>query len=828
VRVPLSWLREFAPLEGDASALAETLDDLGLVVEEIVHVGEGLDDVVVARVEEIAAIPGADRIRRVVVDAGTGPVEVVCGAWNFAEGDLVPLAPVGAVLPGGFEIARRKMKGVESNGMLCSPSELALSDDHRGILVLGSAADGGPSPGTALAEALGIERDVVFDLAVEANRPDAWSVAGVARDLAARLQVPFVIPDPPEAAVEAPGAGDRAATVEVVDLDLCPRFTARVLQGVTVGTSPRWLARRLTLAGMRPLNSVVDASNYVMLELGQPTHPYDLDRLAGNGLRVRAARPGEPVVTLDGVERRMAERAVGVGDDRRDCLICDGADHPVGIGGIMGGRGTEIDASTATVLLEAAYFTPMAIARTSKRLGLRTEASARFERGCDPEGIDRAACRFVELLGHSAGAGRQVGDVVDVRGDVPRPARVVVRTTRVNALLGTDLDARAVTALLEPIGFACEDRGDGTVAVTVPTFRPDTDREVDVVEEVARHFGYSRIARHRPHAPQVGALTGYQRQRRFVREVLAGIGAHEVWTASLLAPGDHERTGRQAGITVANPLVDDESVLRRSLLPGMLGALAANAARRQGELRLFEIGHVFPPPDPGRVDEALSGRRLAVVDEREMLGVLLAWAGDDALDASATWSLVEEALGVVGVGLDEMPSGEADETLAGLHPTRRARLVGGAGAFGVVGEVDPAVLEAFGLEAFGVDGAGRRVGFVELDLEVLLTAVERRSPFVRELSRFPSADVDLAFVVADDVASADVADTLRRAGGELLEWVRLFDVYRGEGLPAGTRSLAYRLRFLAPDRTLDERELQGLRTRCIEQVTQDHGGVLRA
>jgi phenylalanyl-tRNA synthetase beta chain len=537
---------------------------------------------------------------------------------------------------------------------------------------------------------------------------------------------------------------------------------------------------------------------------------------------VRAAREGETVVTLDGMERRMGARSVGGGDDRRDCLICDAEDRPVGIGGIMGGRGTEIGPSTTRVLLEAAYFAPMAIARTSKRLGLRTEASARFERGCDPAGIDRAARRLVQLLAEGSGTPSQVGGAEDVRGDVPGPTPVVVRTARVNALLGTDLEAGAITALLEPIGFACTERVDGTLEVVVPTFRPDTNREVDVVEEVARHHGYSRIPRRRPHAPQVGALTPYQRERRFVRQVLAGIGAHEVWTASLLAPGDHERAGRAPGITVANPLVDDESVLRRSLLPGMLRALATNAARRQGELRFFEIGHVFPPPEPARVERAISDRRTSVVDEREMLGVLLALPDDDARAASCAWDLLAEALGVEGVHLEAPSADTGQDRVAGLHPTRRAVLVSGSEVVGAAGEVDPAVLDAFEL-----DSRARRVGFVELDLETLLTVVPRRSRLAPELSRFPSADLDLAFVVGDEIAAAAVAASIERAGGELLEWVRLFDVYRGEGLAQGTRSLAFRLRFQAADHTLDERELQALRTRCIEQVAADHDGVLR-
>lgn len=824
MRVPLSWLRDFAPITGDDALLTDALNELGLVVEEVVKVGEGLADVVVARVDEITAIAGADKIRRVVVDAGAGPVEVVCGAWNFAEGDLVPLAPVGAVLPGGFEIGRRKMKGVVSNGMLCSPRELDLAEDHQGILVLGRQGADGIEPGTALVEALGIERDLVFDLSVEANRPDAWSIAGVARDLAARLGVPFALPEAPEPTTSGePVAG--LATVEVVDRDLCPRFTARVLHGVVVGPSPAWVARRLTLAGMRPINNVVDASNYVMLELGQPTHPYDLDLLPGAGLRIRAARPGESLVTLDGVERRFGERSVGVGDDRRDCLICDAQDAPVGIGGVMGGASSEIGPGTSRVLLEAAYFTPMAVARTSKRLGLRSEASARFERGCDPHGIDRAARRLVEILAETSGGSLRAAEgVLDVRGEVPGPRPVRVRVARVNAVLGTTLDAGAVSGLLEPIGFESRPDGDEALVVTVPTFRPDTEREIDVVEEVARLHGYSRIPRRRPFAAQVGALSAYQRERRTVRQVVAGLGAHEAWTTSLLEPGEHERAGLgTGGITVANPL-GDESVLRRSLLPGMLRALAFNAARRQGELRLFEIGHVFPPPAPARVDAALRREAESVVDEREVLAVALSEAADDGRAASAAWYVLADALGLCDVALLTIGEGSvAAGAGAGLHPTRRARLVAGEGLeLGVVGEVDPEVLGAF-----GIDPERQRVGWLEVDLGLLLGAAPRRSVLARPVSRYPSSDIDLAFVVGDEVPAAAVGATLEGAGGELLESVRLFDVYRGAGVPSGTRSLAYRLRFCALDRTLTDAEVGTLRARCIDAVSSEHGGILR-
>ncbi|HXQ75085.1 MAG TPA: phenylalanine--tRNA ligase subunit beta [Acidimicrobiales bacterium] len=828
MRVPLSWIRDFAPFEGDPSTLAETLDDLGLVVEGVAHVGKGLEDVVVARVLEIAAIPGADKIRQVTVEAGAGPLSIVCGAWNFAVGDLVPLAPVGAVLPGDFEITTRKMKGVTSNGMLCSGRELELTDDHDGILIIGA----GPSPGERFVDALGIVPDVVFDIAVEANRPDAWCMAGVARDLAARLRLPFAVPEPPDPPAppdpSVPGSAPTPlVSVVVVDDDLCPRFTARVLTGIEVRPSPAWMARRLTLAGMRPINNVVDASNYVMLELGQPTHPYDLDRVAGHGLRVRAAHTGETVTTLDGVERRLGDRAIVPSDDRRDCVICDATDAPLGIGGIMGGGSSEISDSTSRVLLEAAYFAPMAIARTTKRLGLRSEASARFERGCDPEGIDRAARRLCEVLGSTAGPAFGVAPpVVDVRGPVPGPCRVEVRTNRVNTILGSTLDDDAVTSYLEPIGFACRRAGEGVLDVTVPTFRPDTWREIDVIEEVARHHGYGALPRRRPAAPQVGGLTTHQKERRLVRAVLAGFGAHEAWTPSLLAADDHGRAGLgPGGVEVANPLTPDETVLRRSLLPGMLKALAFNADRRQDDLRLFEIGHVFPPPDAGRVERAFARTGETVIDEREMVAAAFAGTDDDAYSAAGAWLALADALGVDGVDVVQSwtpPTG----TGGGLHPTRAAALVVRADShdtvIGVVGEVDPGVLRAFGL-----DPGRQRVGWLEIDLDRLLDDAHRRRATVTPISRFPSSDVDLAFVVDDGTAAAEVAGTLRRAGGDLLESLGLFDVYRGPGLPPGTRSLAYRLRFCALDHTLTDVEVGELRGRCIEAVEQAHGASLR-
>ncbi len=845
MRVSLSWLRDFAPFEGSASELSAVLDDLGLVVEGVEQVGEGVGDVIVARVLEIGAIEGADKIRRVVVDHGSGPIQVVCGAWNFVEGDLVAFAPVGAVLPGDFAIGKRKMKGVTSEGMLCSGRELRLSEDHAGILVLNDTP--GAEPGQLLVDVLGIVPDVVFDIAVEANRPDAWCVAGVARDLAARLNLPFVIPTTSDlvergsgspAPVPAAAAGPDVASlasVVVDDLELCPRFTARVLTGVRVTDSPAWLARRLTAAGMRPINNVVDASNYVMLELGQPTHPYDLDRLPGGGLLVRRAEAGETLTTLDDVVRTMGRPGPGLGDTGQDCLICDAEGTPVGVGGVMGGASSEIGDDTSRVLLEAAYFVPMAIARTSKRLNLRTEASARFERGCDPAGIDRAAERFCELVALTAGPELALATgTLDVVGDAPEPLEIAVRPERVNALLGTEFDAATIAGLLEPLGMTAAPLGGSfdPVAVVVPTFRPDIRPapmgEADLAEEVARTYGYVRLPRRQPAWPQPGGLTERQKARRMLKDVLCGLGASEAWTTAFLSEADLlAADATPPFIEVANPLVESERFLRTTMIPGLLQAVRYNAERRQGDVRLFEIGEVF-----ARVEIADPEGPPAV--ETERLAVVFCDAGDDAMSAVAAWHTIADALGLATWELEQGP--RRNEASRALHGHRSGTILCAPDAdagfdrrsiLGVVGELDPSLIESFGL--VNADGRPRRVGWLDLDLGVLLDPrlAPRRSLHAVPPSRFPSSDVDLAFVVPDEVPAQMVEVTLRAAGSDLLESVRLFDVYRGESLGEGVRSLAYRLRFCAPDRTLTDVDVGGLRQACIDAVESAHRATLR-
>jgi phenylalanyl-tRNA synthetase beta chain len=795
MKVLLSWLRDFAPIEGDPVEIGEQLSDLGMAVEQIHRLGEGLEGIVVAKVLATRRHPNADKIQLVDVDAGDGEaLQIACGAFNMQPGDLVPLATVGTVMPDGMDVGRRKMRGEWSNGMLCSARELGLGDDHGGIYILspGIAAAGAP-----FAEAMGIEPDVLYDLEINANRPDAMSVAGVARDLAARGGLPFSLPHPQVDEV-GPKHID-SVRVDVLDPDLCGRFTARALQGVTVGPPDPLIARRLTLLGMRPINSLVDVSNYVMLELGQPNHPYDLARVRGGGLRVRRARAGETLMTLDDVERTFTAD---------DLLICDGEDAPVGIAGIMGGAATEIGSSTTDVLLEMAWFLPIAIAKTSRRLRLRSEASARFERGTDPEVIELAHARFAELLA-SSGARLEAG-MVDVRGALPPGDAIRVRTGRLNRLLGTELTSGEITELLTPIGFATEPvagaAGDPAddVEVTVPPWRYDSSTEIDVVEEVARLYGYTRIGRSVPTSAHTGRLSARQQERRRLRALLVGRGLSEAMPMPFLAPGDLERCGLPGdGIEIANPLVAEESILRTSLLPGLVKALGTNAARRNTGVALWEIGHVFRRP-------AVVSDANDLPDEREVLGVAL--GGRDAAEAVREWRAVAEVLGIAGV---ETHNG----AVPGLHPTRSARLMGPAGeALGAVGEVDPGVLDAHGV--------AERVGWLEVDLDAVAGLADREGIY-RPVSVYPSSDIDLAFEVDDAVPATAIEATLRASGGGHLAALRLFDVYRGRGIAEGHRSLAYSLRLDAPDHTLTDDEVAEVRRRCIEAVESAHPATLR-
>jgi phenylalanyl-tRNA synthetase beta chain len=771
MKVLLSWLNDLAPIGRDVDALADAMNELGLAVDGVERVGAPVSGIVTARVLETRRHPEAERVHEVFVDAGDGvPRHVWCGAFNMTAGDVVPIATLGATMPDGRAIGPRKILGLASEGMLCSPRELGLGEDHEGILILPPDTP----VGRPIYDILGVTEDVVFDLDLTRNRPDAQGHLGVARDLAAHLGVPFT---PPEPKLEAVGP-ERVASVEIIDPDLCGRFVSLVLSGIAVTPSPAWMAERLTRAGMRPINNVVDVSNYVMLELNEPNHPYDLDALGGGGFRIRRAREGETMVTLDGVARTFTHD---------ELLICDALDRPIGIAGVMGGAETEISGATRVVALEMAWFDPISVAATSARLGLRSEASIRFERGRDPYGIDRAVARLVELLRETCPDLVVHSGLVDARGVLPAAVRpVLVRPERVNGLLGSTRTAEEMIALLAPIGFSAVARADGTLEVQVPSWRPDTELEVDVIEEIARLIGYEKLGRTVPKSTIPGRLSDVQARRRALRQILYGLGISEAMPDPFLAPGDLARAGLEPhGLTIANPLVAEESVLRTSLRPGLFKAVAYNASHRRYDVSLFEIGHTYRPAEG------------PLPDEREVLAVALA-----GREGSAAVPVLDEI--VAGLGLarrvslrQRVPAG-----LRGMHPGRSGVLVVDDAEIGVVGEIDPGVLEAFAVPG--------RLAWLEVDLSTVL-ALDPETPQWRPVSRYPSSDVDLAFVVDEDVPAARLQHTIAEAAGDLLVDVALFDVYRGPGIEPGRRSLAYRLRLQARDRTLTDAEVARVR-----------------
>lgn len=783
MKLVLSWLDDLAPglapKGADPGPLAERMTALGMQVEEILHVGATVDGVITARVLKTERHPDAAKVHRVWVDAGDGVERHVwCGAFNMSPGDVIPLATPGTRMPDGRLIEPRPILGIDSQGMLCSARELGLGDDHSGILIL--PAD---TPlGLPYADALGLESEVVFDVDLTRNRPDCWGHLGSARDVAANLGITLAAGP----AALAPTGDARSATVELVDGERCPRFTTVVISGVRVGPSPDWMVRRLQAAGMRSISNVVDVSNFVMLELNQPNHAYDLDTLGGHGFRIRLARDGEQMTTLDGTVRTFTAD---------DLLICDAHDVPIGVGGVMGGLDSEITDTTTVVALEIASFEQTGITRTMNRLGLRSEASGRFERGVDPFGIERAQARFVELLRETCPDLVVHAGAVDARHGslVPQHRTTPVRVSQVNRILGTSLAADDVEHLIAPIGYAVEARDGDVLTVSLPSWRTDSHIEIDVVEEVARHHGYDTIGKAVPNSTMHGRLSEQQQRRRQLREVLLGCGLSEAITDSFLHRGDLGKAQLpDDAIHVTNPLQADEDVLRPTMRVGMLKAIAFNESHRRPGVQLFEIGHVYPPGD----------RTTELPPEYD--GLSIALAGQDARAAMAMWREIAKAMGF-GARVDQ------GTVPVGMHPTRSATLSLGKDVVGAVGEIHPDVADAFGVT--------ERVAWLELDLTRLL-AIAPKIPQWKATSRFPSTDLDLAFVVPDTVAADKVDKGIRQAAAGLLVDLALFDVYRGQGVEPGSRSLAYRLRLQAPDRTLTDTEVASVKDKVVAGLSK--------
>jgi len=770
MKVLLSILTEMADIPRDVDQVATALNSLGLPVEQMQVVGQPVAGVITAKIVRTEKHPDAAKVTRCFVDAGDGEVRHVwCGATIMKDGDIVALATLGTTMPSGMEIARRGILGIDSEGMLCSESELGLAEESDGIVILPATTP----LGVGVFEALGIEHDVVLELDLTRNRADCWGHLGVARDLAAYFNVPLHGPR------REPGALGAAKEIPVAikDEEHCGSFTISYVSGVQVGSSPQWVSSRLAHLGMRSINNVVDASNLVMWETNQPNHAYDADVVSS--FVVRLARDGEVMTTLDGAERSL---------NVADLLICDGKDDSaVGLAGVMGDLHSEITDATVNLAIESAWFNPDSVRFAAQRHGLRSEASVRFERGTDPEGWVMAAERFVTILREPCPDIVLHASAAVVRnGHCPQVREVKVSAQQVEKLLGVHVPVEKMLSILDSIGFKPARDGD-VIAASVPTWRPDCSETVDLIEEIARHFGYDNIGKTVPHSTVHGRLSTMQQRRRIVRQVLVGLGLDEAMPSPFLAPGDLVAVGLHEDdvFRIANPLVADESILRTSLRPGLLRSLKYNQSHRASRIGLWEIGHIYPS----------SGQQLP--DEREWLTVMV--AGGDATNALGQWNALCDALSV-GAQLDQA------RVPAGLHPTRSATLARGKTVVGVVGEIDPFVLDSLGIEG--------RVSILEVDLTTVLNE-NPKAVQARDVNRFPSSDIDLAFVLPDDVAATLLQRAIRQAAGKKLVELELFDVYRGAGVPQNHRSLAFRLRLQEPGGTMNESGIAEIQKACI-------------
>ncbi|MCZ2825063.1 MULTISPECIES: phenylalanine--tRNA ligase subunit beta [unclassified Modestobacter] len=823
MKVPISWLSEHVDIP--AGTTVEELDEafvrLGFEVEEVLRAPVTTGPLVVSRVLGIEELTGFKKpIRFCQVDVGEdAPRGIVCGARNFAVDDLVVVALPGAVLPGGFAIAARTTYDHVSDGMICSVRELGIGEDHAGILVLGQD---GFAPGTPAAGVLGLD-DVVFDLEVTPDRGYAMSLRGIARDLAGALGVDWRDP----AALTPPAwSGEPGWAVEVDDPARCDRFSMLAMEGLDPAAPSPWeLRRRLAQCGIRSISLAVDVTNIVMLELGQPMHAFDRDTVTGP-ITVRRASAGERLTTLDGVDRALSTD---------DLLIADES-GPIGLAGVMGGASTEIGASTTAVLLEAAHWEPAGIGRGVRRHKLPSEAAKRFERGTDPDVTVVALARAAALLAEHGGA-HVVGAPVDLDVRRPRPA-IALDAGRPGRIAGVAYPPSQVVEVLQAIGATVE--GDGQqLQVTPPSWRGDLTDPADLVEEVVRYLGFDEIPSVLPTAPPGRGLTERQRRRRSIGRALADAGYVEapsypfVGEAQLDALGLPADDARRQLITLRNPLSEEAPAMRTTLLPGLLGTLARNLSRGQRDVAVFEHGAVFPggprtqAPVPGvdrRPDDEVLAALLGAVPEQPWhVGVVLAgnveprgWWGPGR---PASWADAVQAARTVAAAAGVELTVRAGE-LAPWHPGRCAELLVGDGAeatvVGHAGELHPRVCAALDLPA--------RTCAMELDVDALPAAPVAVGPHV---STFPPVLVDLALVVADAIPAADVEAALREGAGELLEVLRLFDVYTGAPVPAGSRSLAYALTLRAPDRTLTGEEANAARDAAIAVALERTGAVLR-
>ncbi len=796
MKVSISWLQTYVDIQMDIDQLAQALTMAGLEVDAVYDRYAVLESVVVGRIATVVPHPNADKLKLCQVETGSEIHGVVCGAPNAAEGMLVPLALPGTELVDGTIITTGTIRGEKSVGMLCSEKELGLGEDASGLMVL----DKGLTPGTPLNQALSLS-DMVLDIDLTPNRPDCLSIIGIAREVAAIQGNAIEHPS-----IQLPkGAEDinTHTSVTIESPDHCPRYAARLITGIEVKPSPFWLQDRLLSVGLRPINNLVDVTNFVMMETGQPLHAFDFDHLAEQRIVVRTAKDGEKFTTLDDKERVMTAETL---------MICD-SEKPVAIGGVMGGMNSEIEPETTRVLIEGAYFNPISVRRTAKRLGLNTDASHRFERGVDPQNtlrsIDRAAALMVET-----GGGQLIEGAVDVQVDLPQPAVIDLKVSATNRALGIDLNQDKMAELLSGIEFETAATDDDTIRVAAPSFRVDVSRPQDLMEEVARRWGYDNIPTTFAAIPADGSVAPkplVQRQR--IREILAGLGFSEAVTYSFIHEKSCDRLRliendiRRNVVEILNPLTEDQAVLRTSLIPGLLEAMQRNISKQSRTLKLFEIGKTF-----------ISNGRDNLPNERDNLAAL--WTGDrfisgwfdkpvscDFYDLKGSLESLLDSLQIADLQFTRLSGDGAPYIRPGVGADIRIA----DQSVGVMGEIHDAVLDAYGL---------KQTAFVfELDLAQLIDLIPD-AVFAQPLPKFPSTSRDATLIVDQEMEADNILAEVRKLDQPLVEDVQLFDVFQGKPVPESAKSVSFRIIYRSAEKTLEDETINQLHKEITDSLVK--------
>jgi phenylalanyl-tRNA synthetase beta chain len=806
MKVSLSWLNDYIAINMDAADLADALTMVGLEVESVADRYDYLGRVVVGRIEEVSPHPNADKLKICRVNAGDQISSVVCGAPNVETGMLAPLAKPGTVFPDGFQLKKSVIRGASSEGMLCSDAELGLGIDKSGI----KALDLSLKVGDRLADALGLY-DIVFEFDLTPNRPDCLSVIGIAREIAAIQKSPLNYPD--YTLEDKTDAIHKISSVKIEAPDHCPRYSARLVEKVKVETSPFWLQDRLLSIGLRPINNIVDITNFVMMETGQPLHAFDFDFLAENRIVVRTAAEGERFITLDEKDRTLGAEML---------MICDG-EQAVGIGGVMGGLNSEIETTTTRVLIEGAYFNPVSIRRTSKKLGLGTDASHRFERGTDPQGTVRAVNRAAKLM-VELGGGSLVEGLID---EYPKPQTlnsVDLSVRRTHRLLGITPDAGKIKNLLESIEFKVENMrsedGDQRLTVVPPTFRVDISRPEDLMEEVARLSGYNNIPTTFPAMPAEGRTSDHSLGlRNRIKRLMNGFGFTEAITYSFASErtGDRlrlrEKDARRNCLHILNPLTEDQTVMRTSLVPGLIEAAVYNIARQIKNLKLFEISKTYIKSD--RQDLPL---------EPEILAAL--WTGTrndtswhqeeipcDFYDIKGCVEALIRALKIDNVRFTKIP----DETCDYTRPGHTAQILIAGLQVGLVGEIHPLVRDNFDL---------KQTAFIfELELDKIMSLIPPAA-VSRPIPRFPAIYRDITIIIDREIETQTVLEAVNDIGENLVERLHLFDVFEGDPIAAGKKSVSFRVTYRSSTKTLEDDDVNDLHRAITDKLLKAFGATL--